>query len=74
MTERLPWSEQHEAMLKKMIEAGKELPDIAAVFCNRTENGIRSKIKNMGLKINQRSVGIDMDAYAKIMKGVTSCL
>lgn len=59
----VPWTEQEESMLKKLIETGCTPKDISQVFIGRTYAGICNKLQSMRLFCKPPTPDIDMDAY-----------
>lgn len=70
---RLFWSDKEEEILKKMVDACKTPKDVSEVLLNRSEDSVRCKAGSMGL-VWKSKPEIDMDAYARMMKGETKCL
>lgn len=61
------WTEKEVDILKKMLDAGCSLREMADILKSRTEAGIRAQLRSQGWHVvNTRE--IDYDAFKKLMK------
>jgi len=64
---RMKWTEEEEKILNDLT--GKEiLPDIMGRVLGRSENSIRSKLKQMGLEVPTTKANIDYELYKRLME------
>ena len=62
------WSNQEKDILKQMAERGFMTPDIMRVL-KRSKNSIDIMASKMGLSLAGKKPEIDMDEFARLMKG-----
>lgn len=67
------WTDQEVEILKEMAAKGYQADDIIKVLRSRTIEGVSNKANALGLSLSA-APEIDMDAYARAMKGETKCL
>ena len=68
-----PWSAKEDEMLKVLCENGFLMKDIRKVL-SRSENAISIRASKFGLSLNGLAPKIDLDEFARLMKGKTTCL
>ena len=72
--QRLTWTLKEEEILKLMVAGGKMPEDIIKILKSRSINSVKNKAYGMGLSFGGPAPEIDMDEYARFMKGETKCL
>ena len=68
------WTEQEMEILQAMAKKGFKVNDIKKVLIGRTVEAIQIKAGSLGHSLNGSPPEIDMDAYARMMKGETKSL
>ena len=71
---RAMWSDEELIMLKKMAAAGRTPDEMALVLKSRTPQGIRMKCESEKIILTAKNPVVDMDAYAKLIRGESLCL
>lgn len=72
---RRPWSEDELRILRELVALGKTNEEVAEVLVCRSPNGILEMRHKLGLPSSgEPKARIDLDAYARMMKGESTCL
>lgn len=73
MKRQVPWTDQEIEILTQMVQNGRSAFEVTQVLKSRTIASVHNKMEMLGLKVC-KAPEIDLDAYAKLMKGESQCL
>jgi len=70
----IPWTEKEDDVLRSLAESGCKVGEISLVLKSRSVDALTKRASVKGFSMAGAKPEIDMDAYAKLIKGGVKCL
>jgi len=70
----IPWTDEEEGVLKKMVGLGHGVEAICSVLKSRSQASVRSKMDSIGLKLQYEAPEIDYDALKNLTEGLDDAI
>jgi len=70
----IPWNEEEEGVLKKMVSIGHGVETICSVLKSRSPASIRSKMDSLGLRLQHDEPEIDYEAFKNLTEGLDDAI